>query len=171
MSPGDSDSYSETVTQTQGADVWISAYAYLPIKNLHSSFFHIDKFPKECVFCDSCPSLQDTFGATSFGYALTIDGLNRSGVLSGSECSASNSSTWPSVVGISVVKTNNVCMLLVNAQEFGTQCGTYLEGSVPLSANTTLPIAISLTGTKTCDNPFDSNPPVNTPASGSITIS
>jgi hypothetical protein len=170
MSPGDSDSYSETVTQTQGADVWISAYAYLPIKNLHSSFFHIDKFPKECVFCDSCPSLQDTFGATSFGYALTIDGLNRSGVLSGSECSASNSSTWPSVVGISVVKTNGVCMLMVNTQNIDTWSNTNTTGSIAISNNTTLPITISLNGTKTTGNPF-MGPPVSTPVSGSITIS
>jgi hypothetical protein len=171
MSPGDADSYSMAVTQTLGGDVQVSANAYLPLKKIQSSAVQTDKFPEECLPCDGCESLQETFGATSFGYELTIDGSNRSGVLSGSECSASDSSTWTSVVGISVVKTNNVCRLRVNAQEFGTWCVTSIEGSVPLSANTTLPITISLTGTKTCDNPLDSNPPVTTAASGSITIS
>ena len=172
MSPGDADSYSVQVTQPLGSEVRVFVTAYNPILGRYIPSYHaIDTFPEACEECDSCESLQETFGATSFGYALTIDGLNRSGVLSGSECSASNSSTSLSVVGISVVKTNNVCMLLVNAQEIGTQCVTSLEGSVPLSANTTLPITISLTGTKNCDNPFDSNPPDNTPASGSITIS
>jgi hypothetical protein len=171
MSPGDADSYSVAVTQTLGGDVQVSANAYLPIKKIQSNDVKTDKFPEECLACDGCGSLQETFGATSFGYALTIDGSNRSGVLSGSECSASNSSTWPSVVGIGVVKTNNACRLLVNAQELGTWCVTDVGGSVPLTANTTLPITISLTGTKTCDIPLDSNPPVSTPVSGSITIS
>jgi hypothetical protein len=52
MSPGDSDSYSETVTQTQGADVRISANAYLPIKKLQSSTVHTEKFPEECEECE-----------------------------------------------------------------------------------------------------------------------
>jgi hypothetical protein len=52
MSPGDADSYSETVTQTQGADVRISANAYLPIKKLQSSTVHTEKFPEECEECE-----------------------------------------------------------------------------------------------------------------------
>ena len=52
MSPGDADSYSESVTQSLGGDVNISASAYLPIKKLQSSTAQTDKFPEECEECE-----------------------------------------------------------------------------------------------------------------------
>jgi hypothetical protein len=48
MSPGDADSYSEVVQQTLGADVKISANAYLPILSVQSSAATTSSFPDEC---------------------------------------------------------------------------------------------------------------------------
>jgi len=48
MSPGDADSYSESLSHLLGGNVRISANAYLPIKRIQSSTTKIDKFPEAC---------------------------------------------------------------------------------------------------------------------------
>jgi hypothetical protein len=54
MSPGDADSYSEVIQQTPGADVNISANAYLPIKKIQSNAGTSSTFPEMCGSGSGC---------------------------------------------------------------------------------------------------------------------
>jgi hypothetical protein len=171
MSPGDADSYSETVTQTPGGKVRVYVTAYNPIlgKNIPSNH-RVDKFPEECK-CNGCGSLEQLLEPSYISYNSIIDGVSSSGIVHiTGDCVSYSDYDWQTQVSLSVVKTNGVCMLMVNTQNIGTWSNTNTTGSIAISNNTTLPITISLNGTRTTSNPF-MGPPVSTPVSGSITIS
>ena len=59
MSPGDADSYSEVIQQTPGADVNISANAYLPIKKIQSNAGTSSTFPEMCEEERCCNAEED----------------------------------------------------------------------------------------------------------------
>lgn len=170
MSPGDADSYSETVTQTPGGKVRVYVTAYNPIlgKNIPSNH-RVDKFPEECG-CNGCGSLEQLFGVTYMGYNSIIDGQSRSGMLSiTGDCVGASTQTWQGQVSLSVVKTNDVCLLMVNTSNIETACSTGASGSIAITAGTQLPLTIALNGERVCNPLFSQS--TTTPVSGTITFS